>query len=375
MFSFSYWLRLSLLSLFLVNIGGVFADCQSYGVDYLDGESYFIDTESQDYFSFVNKFSGCVDQDTVTPILVAPSKDEYFCSDITTLPNDVDKISTCDVAGNEVRKADMFSGTWTIIILGLTFAWERDFEIIAGPQIKTTVTPTSQVTFNLTTQSTITENTVSVQTIESTLSAPTVTIPSGKAPTLTVTPSTETITSTLSLIRTVKEPKFALTEVVATVKPACSQPDWDPRPDRRSTYRPTKLDLIPKIPILSDLLPGHILADRAIDAPTITVTASPVIQTLTSTITGPPTTITVSKISTTTRVITPSPVTIVSGKAQSTVTAPTPKRTSYTLTAGVTTVETTITATKTSYVTATPASREGLCLFYEIPLFAGIFGS
>lgn len=108
------------------------------------------------------------------------------------------------------------------------------------------------------------ETTVSVQTIESTHPARTVTIASGIDKTLTVTPSTETVTSTLSFIRTLKKPTFTITDVVATVTAPCSKPDWDPQADRLCTYRPNRLDLGPIISRISDLLPGRILADRAI---------------------------------------------------------------------------------------------------------------
>lgn len=105
---FSSWLRFSSLSLFLLNINRVSAECQSYGVDYVDGESYFINTESPDYFSFVTEFEGmansripsqsfansivsfiigCTAEDTVKPLVVDPNGDEYFCSDIKTVPN------------------------------------------------------------------------------------------------------------------------------------------------------------------------------------------------------------------------------------------------------------------------------------------------
>ena len=99
-----------------------------------------------------------------------------------------------NVTDNEVFKADMFPGTWIIIIEGLTFAWMREFDITTGFQSTTTVsgsfelfqiqdqsllkyslgysdltryshrgllvnrhllTVTNEVTFNITTQSTV----------------------------------------------------------------------------------------------------------------------------------------------------------------------------------------------------------------------------
>lgn len=59
--SFSSWLGFSTLALFLFDIHQTSAECQSYGVDYVDGGSYFINTESPDYFSFVSEFEGMKD--------------------------------------------------------------------------------------------------------------------------------------------------------------------------------------------------------------------------------------------------------------------------------------------------------------------------
>ncbi len=49
----SVWLLL--LALFAIHAN---ADCTSYGVDYSSGGSYYIDSGSNQYFSFVSVFQG-----------------------------------------------------------------------------------------------------------------------------------------------------------------------------------------------------------------------------------------------------------------------------------------------------------------------------
>jgi hypothetical protein len=64
------------------------AQCQSYGYDFVDGGSYFQNISSSDDFTFIGYFEGCEGEGSITPILVDPNEDEYFCSDIPTSPND-----------------------------------------------------------------------------------------------------------------------------------------------------------------------------------------------------------------------------------------------------------------------------------------------
>jgi hypothetical protein len=73
---------------------GVFADCQSYGYDFVDGGSYFQNISSSDDFTFITQFEGCIGEGTITPILVDPNENEYFCSDIATSPDDTSFNST-----------------------------------------------------------------------------------------------------------------------------------------------------------------------------------------------------------------------------------------------------------------------------------------
>lgn len=50
---------LNICALFLLRwINLVEADCVSYGVDFIDGGTYFINTASPDYFNFTSYFEG-----------------------------------------------------------------------------------------------------------------------------------------------------------------------------------------------------------------------------------------------------------------------------------------------------------------------------
>jgi hypothetical protein len=55
----------------------------------------------------------------------------------------------------------MISGTYIIVIQGLTFAWMRTFTIIAGPQMTITATPTAFFNVTLTPSTTITSTSTS----------------------------------------------------------------------------------------------------------------------------------------------------------------------------------------------------------------------
>lgn len=87
-------LRPSLLLLAIIFVVGVSADCQSYGIDFVDGGSYFQNISSSDDFTFITQFEGCDGEGSITPILVDPNEDEYFCSDIPTSPDDTSFNST-----------------------------------------------------------------------------------------------------------------------------------------------------------------------------------------------------------------------------------------------------------------------------------------
>jgi hypothetical protein len=86
------------------------ADCVSYGLDFVNGGSYFIDNTLATNLTFLSEFQGTVlssrrkgyriltsigcDTDTVVPILVDPDENEYFCSEIPTTPDLTSFLST-----------------------------------------------------------------------------------------------------------------------------------------------------------------------------------------------------------------------------------------------------------------------------------------
>jgi hypothetical protein len=99
--------------------------CYSYGVDFIDEGSYFINSLSSDPFTSVSTFKGC-NQDMADILLVDPNDDEYLCDDIPTTPEDVPQLSKCPILKNQ-----MFSGHWLLLVLGNNgdeaqpFAWQR----------------------------------------------------------------------------------------------------------------------------------------------------------------------------------------------------------------------------------------------------------
>lgn len=131
--------------------------CLSYGIDFVNGGSYFINTLSNDSFTCVTQFSGRVkfmasctnirvltsnpgcQNDTANVVLVDPSGDEYECTDIPLDPDYTSEMSTCPI-----EKDQMTSGEWGLIVIsnngnGDPIAYERDFYITAGPQATVTV--------------------------------------------------------------------------------------------------------------------------------------------------------------------------------------------------------------------------------------------
>ena len=100
--------------------------CYSYGVDFVDEGSYFINSLSSDSFSSVSTFKGC-NTGLADILLVDPNDDEYLCDDIPTTPDDTPQLSNCPILKNQ-----MTSGHWLLLILGNNgdypaqpFAWQR----------------------------------------------------------------------------------------------------------------------------------------------------------------------------------------------------------------------------------------------------------
>lgn len=117
--------------------------CYSFGIDFQDGGSYFIDSRSNASFTAVSQFEGC-NNDTSSILLVNDETgDQYECSSVPTMPEDTSQLSTCPI-----EKSQMTTGNWSILAIGNNgadgdpFAWQRDFFISVGVPETTTYTPT-----------------------------------------------------------------------------------------------------------------------------------------------------------------------------------------------------------------------------------------
>lgn len=116
----------ALLSLAASDVFDPDSICYSYGVDFVDEGSYFINSLSSDPFTSVSTFKGC-NTGLADILLVAPDNEEYLCDDIPTTPDDTAQLSKCPILKNQ-----MSSGHWLLLILGNNgdypaqpFAWQR----------------------------------------------------------------------------------------------------------------------------------------------------------------------------------------------------------------------------------------------------------
>ena len=120
------------------------SQCNTYGLDFQDGGNYFINTNSNASFTFVSSFVGC-QNDTASLMLVNQSNgDQYDCGSVPTVPDNAAELATCPVLKDQIA-----SGDYLIIAVGnngngTPFAFQREFNITAGPQqtITSYVTPT-----------------------------------------------------------------------------------------------------------------------------------------------------------------------------------------------------------------------------------------
>jgi len=67
--------------------------CQSFGIDFLSGGTYFQNSNSTDPFTLVQEFEGC-DNDSSYNILVDPSGNQVQCSDSPLQPDDTPQLVT-----------------------------------------------------------------------------------------------------------------------------------------------------------------------------------------------------------------------------------------------------------------------------------------
>jgi len=193
-------------------------DCESYGLDFQNGGTYFQNNQSTDPFTALQEFEGCKN-DTANNILVDPQGNQNQCSDSPLLPDDVPQLTTC----SDWPKDKLYTGDWSLLVIsnngnGDPIAYERDFHLSVGPQQTTTVTPTVTVTdqpvVNVTSSTTLTDT--------STIPSSTVTVSSvGK--TVTQTPPIRTTVVTRGLLtQTVRVQTIQVSSTVTTVPASCS---------------------------------------------------------------------------------------------------------------------------------------------------------
>ncbi|KAF1831517.1 hypothetical protein BDW02DRAFT_571976 [Decorospora gaudefroyi] len=397
MYSRSFVLTAVVVSLSLVDAGVTdpHAICYSYGVDFIDEGQYFINSESTEDFTAVSYFQGC-NEDVSDVLLVAPEdisgKEEFLCGKVATTPDDENQVATCPIKKNE-----MISGHWLLLILGNNgeggqpFAWQRDLYLTVGTQITDTYTPT--VTMGITTTPTqiVTVSTTSTDVITAGPLS-TVTVPSGtarKIKTVRPKPVKTTITKTMTRTRLSFTKEFSVT--TKTVEATCTTPGHTGKPDKPCSYSPTLLHpaalvkptTIPKFHRWSrkgdrevdyewararieaakqrrEAAAAAPFERRAPDAPTTTVTAETPITT-TTTMTAAPFTTTETVLHTTATTTTLPPATVLSGILTRTTTLPTPTKTKFRLAKTTTTKVITFGGTFTKTRTVTPTASVSAC--------------
>jgi hypothetical protein len=120
--------------------------CSFFGVDFEEGGNYFINTNSQDPFTFLTVFEGCNNATADLSLVNEDTGDQFDCGSVRTVPDNAPMTATCEVSKNQIT-----SGKYLIITIGNNgvgrpFANQREFTIEAGPQQTITETPTAMGT-------------------------------------------------------------------------------------------------------------------------------------------------------------------------------------------------------------------------------------
>lgn len=367
--------------------------CYSYGVDYVDEASYFLNSKSQDPFSCVSTFRGC-NNDVADVLFVRPDGEEYFCTQVNTYPQDQRMLSVCPI-----RKDQMTSGHWMLLIIGnnddgYPFAWQRDLYLTVGPQATITKTPTVTLTLNNTL--TQTQTVLSVSVFVSTVGPLyTVTVPTATAKrTKTVIPPRVTVSSTSTMTKTrfTSTVNYAIT--TQTVTASCNVPSRPTVPDKPLTWYPSLIHPEALATPMAEAFAQRIatradrevdyewararveaakqrrdaklrgrkgLQRRAADKPTVTVTVKSNLQTKTVTNYAPAVVTTQTTLSSSTSTSTLPPATVFSGQFTSTRTMPTPTTTKVGLATATVLSTKTVGATFTNKITVTPAALAASC--------------
>lgn len=191
-------------------------DCESFGVDFQSGGTYFQNVNSTDPFTAVQEFTGC-QNDTAHNIFVDPNGDQSECTETAMQPDDTPELITC----SDWPKDKLYDGDWSILIISNNgdadpIAYQRDFSLTVGTQSTTTVTPTITVSDSGTPVVNVTSTVATTET--DTASASTITT-AQSTETITPRPTTTTVTNgllTLTQFRQTVEVQSTETTVPAS---------------------------------------------------------------------------------------------------------------------------------------------------------------
>ncbi|KAF2433938.1 hypothetical protein EJ08DRAFT_704874 [Tothia fuscella] len=372
-----YSILASIASLTSIVRGQDLPQCEAFGMDFQDKQTYFINSLSTDNFTSVTQFKGCqADGKPANVWFIPPSGNELECSTLPTTPDGVNQISSCPVKKNELTGPGYGTGEYIIVVFGNNgangdpYGYERDFHLDIGPQVTATVTPT--ITFNVTSTPRETSTAISTIIISSTLSAnSTITVPVATAPaTSTVIPRPVTEMRSKTVTRTRTRKVFTADVIISTKTAECILPTRPAQHDPFIHYNPKRFH--PKVLDNAKYRQrarkyhrrAEGLAKRTPDAPTITSTASPPVST-TATVVGPAITDVVSTSVTSTTFVQLPAVTVKNGTYTVVTTLATPTRTKYDvqytteLTTKTITASWTITKTTTPYEVKTSCYKAG----------------
>ncbi|KAM0715736.1 hypothetical protein Q7P37_008250 [Cladosporium fusiforme] len=357
--------------------------CLVYGIDFVQGGSYFINSNSTANFTTVQQFDDCNDDSASILLVQQSTEDEWECSSVETVPSNTSQLSTCPL-----EKDQMSSGEWTILVIGNNgdgnpFAYERDFTLTVGQQTTITVTPTVTYTQSSTplANTTITSQLDYTSTLNNTL---TITSPA-ETDYITVVPAEVTTTETRTIWHSHTSWTQTQSVIHETATPSCTIPSRPSSPDPWATFKPTIIPLpaglhwkrsearaVDPEEALARLLrhrarkvsaisPDKKIKNRSADAPRITATASPAVN---STVTSifPTSTATFTIFSSKTTYTTLPPQTVRSETEYDTITAPTPTDTIYTAVWSRTVITSTLSLDWTLTHTSTPSALATSCM-------------
>lgn len=193
--------------------------CNSYGIDIQNGGTYFQNSESSAYFTALQEFDGCQD-DQSNNVLVDPNGDQTECSQSPLTPDNTPQLVNC----TDWPKSELYTGDWSLIVISNNgdadpIAYERDFSLTVGPQQTSTVSSAVTITNTFTpiVNTTVTTTEVETETLASstqTGNAAQITTVTPRASTARVTNGLITLTQTVQTVQ--------VSTVSSTVAASCS---------------------------------------------------------------------------------------------------------------------------------------------------------